>query len=626
MAKSRLAALGFTIALALAGPAFQGSVAAEFSAEVRALPFPPDARELEFVAWTGDIKFVSQSPLKSLAAFYLKEMASRGWEHDESAAVVEGETIKLRFKHDAAVVQLELRQRSKEVQVGLDCEKLKFSGIDDPAKLAQAGIPVSRAALFVQKELPLPADTVNLQFSGDGCTFKSSTSLAESFEHFMRMVPGKGFRESRRPIVTESRRYTEFKKGSAQLSVNVFSDPIGSRIILTYKDDAKEATVQPLAAVASLPIRGGGAGNAAPSETTVTPAGATPIDVTSNKGSATVSYAGKQYTFPHVACFRTKSRGSQATMAVFSAKPIPLHKMQSLISTQDDFSFGDLYEFSAPDRLVLQLGEHLSFAFSLPSVGISHSVDNPVNEIKVEADRVRGMLKMPPKEIFKGEQFSFTATVDSTIITPTTRIAGPGDPVVRSDNALLTDSPVPFPDGIENAGREGSKFRKTYRALVRKPLAEVEAFYRRELAAKGWGLPASGSSEAMRFKNGAMELSVALKQQGAKTEIEVVTRDTALARREGILPEPGKGRVILGNANNVPVVFTIGNANYSLKAGQGAKDYQQAVKQSLAPGTYTAVVKVQGQAPQSETIELAEGATWGIIALPRAGCLPVQLY
>lgn len=625
MAKFRLAAVGFAIALVLAGPAFRDSLAAEFSAEAAALPFPPDARELEFVAWTGDIKFVSQSPLKSLAAFYLKEMANRGWEHDESAAVMEGETIKLRFRHDKAVVQLELRQRSKEVRVELDCEKLKFSGIDDPAKLAQAGIPVSRAALFVQKELPLPAGAVHLQFSGEGCTFKSSGSLAESFEHFMRVVTGKGFRESRRPILTETRRYTEFKKGSAQLSVNVFTEPIGSRIILSYKDDAKEATVPPLAAVASLPIRGGGAGDSTPSETTVTPAGATPIDVTSNKGSAAVSYAGKQYTFTHVACFRTKSRG-QATMAVFSAKPIPLHKMQSLISTRDDFSFGDLYEFSAPDRLVLQLGEHLSFAFSLPSVGISHSVDNPVNEIKVEGERVRGTLKMPPKEIFKGEQFSFTATVDAAIITPTTRIAGPSDPVVRSDNTLLADSPVPFPDSVENAGREGSKFRKTYRALVRKPLIEVDAFYRKELTAKGWIMPAGGGGEAMRFKSEAIELSVALKQQGAKTEIEVVTRDTALARREGILPEPGKGRVILGNANNVPVVFTIGNASYSVKAGQGAKDYQQAVKQSLAPGTYTAVMKVQGQSPQSETIELAEGSTWGIIALPRGGCLPVQLY
>ena len=95
-----------------------------------------------------------------------------------------------------------------------------------------------------------------------------------------------------------TRRYTEFKKGAAQLNVNVFTDAVGSRIILTYKDEAKETPVPPLAAVASLPIKGGGAGRAAASEATATPVGTTPIDVTSNKGSATVNYAGKQYTFP----------------------------------------------------------------------------------------------------------------------------------------------------------------------------------------------------------------------------------------------------------------------------------------------------------------------------------------
>src|SRR5262245_42133385 len=125
-------------------------VAADFSAEATALPFPPDTRELEFVAWAGDINYKSASPLKSLAAFYLKEMASRGWEHDESAAAIDDDSIKLTFKHDKSKVELALRQSSKEVRVSLDCKNLKFTGTDDPAKLAAAGIPVPRAVLFLQ--------------------------------------------------------------------------------------------------------------------------------------------------------------------------------------------------------------------------------------------------------------------------------------------------------------------------------------------------------------------------------------------------------------------------------------------------------------------------------------------
>jgi hypothetical protein len=628
MARSTIATINLVLALTffVAGPG-NSVAAAEFSSEATALPFPPDARELEFVAWAGDIKFKSHSPLKSLAAFYLKEMVARGWEHDESSAVIESNSIKLTFKHDGVKVKLDLSQSSKEVNVSLECDSLKFAGTDDPAKLAAAGIPVPRSTLFLQKEIPQPAGAMNLQYAGEGCTFKSSLALHEAFDYFMRLVPSKGFRESRRPMITDTRRYTEFKKGAAQLSVNVFTDAVGSRIILTYKDEAKESPVPPLAAVATLPIKKGGGDKTPASDTTAAPVGTMPIDVTRNKGSATVSYAGKQYTFTNVACYRPKSRGSEATMVVFSAKPIPYNKLQSLITTKDDFSFGDLYESSSPDHLILQIGDHLSFTYSVPGVVVGNPVEKPVNEIKLESDRVLGTIKMPPIEMFRREQLLFSATVDAVIITPNTRITGPGDPVVRSDIPILADSPVPFPDGVENVTREGSKFRKTYSAVVGMPKADVSAFYRQELTGKGWMRPGmDDGGDAMRFKNDMMEAVLTFKQQRGKTVVEVVTRDFALAKQEGILPEPGKGRLVLGNANNVAVVFTIGKTNFSLKPGQGAKDYKQALNHTLVPGTYTVAIEIPGQPQQTEKIELAEGSTWGIIALPMGGCLPVQLF
>src|SRR5262245_51485330 len=173
MAQIRPAIVKVALRLVFVLASAEVASAAEFSPEAMALPFPPDARELEFVAWAGDINYKSGSPLQSLAAFYLKEMASRGWEHDESAAAIDDDSIKLTFKHDKSKVELALRQSSKEVGVSLDCDNLKFTGADDPAKLAAAGIPVPRAVLFLQKELPLPADAVNVQYSAEECTFKS---------------------------------------------------------------------------------------------------------------------------------------------------------------------------------------------------------------------------------------------------------------------------------------------------------------------------------------------------------------------------------------------------------------------------------------------------------------------
>lgn len=630
MPLTRMAVFGFALALVVGGGEL---CAAEFSAEASALPFPPDAREIKFAPQFGDINYTSASPLKALAAFYLKELGSRGWQHEEAAAVVEDEKITLTFKHEAAAVKVELRQGSKEVRVSLDCEKLQFSGTDDPAKLAAAGIPVARSVLVLQKDFPPPAGAVGLNYSGDECTFKSPLKLEEAFDHFTKLAPGKGFRESRRPIVTATRRYTEFKSGTAEFSVNVFTDAVGSRVILSYKDAAKEKPVPPLAAVAALPIKGGGsnptASGASTSGTSASPAtnaAATPIDVTTNKGSATVDYNGKKYTLVNVACYQAK-KGSSTPVLIFSAKPIPLNKLQTLVATKDDVSFGDLYEFGWPEHLLLWVGGNQSFSFATSNASMGKGLENATGEFKVVAGRAQGSLKMPPIKVFTDEMLSITATADVVIITPTTRIVGPSDPVLKSDSPTLAGAPIPFPDGAENASSEGSKFRKTYRALVVKPIEDVAAFYRQELAAKGMKpSDAESAGDATHWKSDKLELSLTLKQQRGKTSIEALVRDSALARQEGVFPEPGKGRLVLGNASDVAVVFTVGATNYPLKAGQGGKDQKDALNYSLAPGKYTVTLKVPGQAPETEKIDLTAGTTWGIIALPGGGCLPVQLY
>src|SRR6185369_10751482 len=141
------------------------------------------------------------------------------------------------------------------------------------------------------------------------------------------------------------------------------------------------------------------------------------------------------------------------------------------------------------------------------SVSIGNSVEGTRKEMKQDGNRVRGTIEMPPQEVFRGEKFSFVASADAVIMTASTRITGPADPIARSDSASLADAPIGFPDGVENASREGSKFLKTYRALIRKPLADVIAFYREEFAAKGWPWPNSiDAGDVGRFKNDALEI------------------------------------------------------------------------------------------------------------------------
>jgi len=629
MAETRIAVLtvGLLLALALAiGPA--DSCAAEFSTEAAALPFPPDARKVEFVAWAGDIKYYSGSPMKSLAAFYLEQMAARGWEHDASAVEIDDDSIELTFKHGNVKVELDLSQRSKEVSVRLDCKGMKFTDTDAPSKLVAAGIPMSRAALFLEKAITLPSGAQGLRYNNTSCHLKSTLKLQESFDYYSKLIAAKGFRESRRPIISDTRRYTKFKKGSAELSVNIFTDKVGSRIILSYKDSRKEAAVPPLAVVASLSIKNpGSADTPKAGGPAAAPVAKTRINVVSNKGVATATYRDKKYTFSHVACFQTKGRGDFATMVVFSAKAIPVNKLQSLVSKKDDPSFHELYDFSSPEHLILQLGKYRSFNFSVSGVGIGgHTLKNAVGEMKIDAGRIRGKLKMASEKVLS-RKLSFTATIDAAVITPNTRITGPADPVKPSEDPVLADSPVPMPKGAEDVSRSGSRFRKTYRAVVAMPLIDVAAFYRKELAAKGWKRAgAQTAGDALQFKNDTMELTVKLKRKGSETAIEAVTRDFAMAKREGILPESGKGRLFLANGHSVAVVFTIGKTDYPLKAGQGAKSPEQALNYSVSPGAYKVTVKIPGQTPKTERVEITAGSTWGIIVLPTGGYLPMRMY
>jgi len=334
-------------------PSGDASKQVEFSAYAKALPFPPDARELEFDATFDDITFTSRSSLASLAAFYRKEMAKRGWQEDASAAVVEDDSIELTFKHGGAGVEIELDQWSDEaVEVSMDCEGLEFAGTDDPAGLVALGIPQPRAYLFLQKELLLPKDVRDLEYEGDGCTFKSAMKLQAAFDHFGKQIKAKGYKESRRPIIKDSRRYTEFERGPVTLSVNVFTHEIGSRIVLGYEDEREEASLPPLPKVASAPTKTPAGGSDDPQADRPAQTSKTAINVAGNKGTATVLHGSKKYVFKHVASFRTKDDGSNTTNVVFSSRPIPFGRIQKTIAAKDDFSFGDLYEFYLPNFLV----------------------------------------------------------------------------------------------------------------------------------------------------------------------------------------------------------------------------------------------------------------------------------
>ena len=121
-------------------------------------------------------------------------------------------------------------------------------------------------------------------------------------------------------------------------------------------------------------------------------------------------------------------------------------------------------------------------------------------------------------------------------------------------------------------------------------------------------------------------MSIKLTAAGERTNLVIESRDDAKAKRDGMLPEPGKGRIVMANGHTKPIVISIGKSNYPLRAGQGTADPRQALNYSVAPGKYTLTIKIPGQALQTETVDITADTTWGAIVLPTGATLTNRLY
>ncbi len=610
----------------------RNAVAADDGPEVvpeltaQALPYPRDARDLKFNATFGMIDFKSGSSLQALAAFYLRELARRGWVESEDDATLEEDSIELTFHAAGAEFELDLDESSDYVDVSIDTDGVDFEGTNDPASLAVLGIPQPRKALLLQKEIPIPEDAQRLSFDDDSCMFYHTMKVEEAFAHFGNLIRRKGYRESRRPIISSSRNYTEFKRRNVELSVNIFSDAVGSRIILEYGDGKKDPVLPPLPEVAlsnpSSPVAGGTGGIAS---------GTTPIDVSRNRGSATVNLNGERYVFSHVAAFQSQSdiEDGDTTSIVFSKRPIPFGQMQQKLASDDYFSFIDVSSFEAPVYLIVEVGSSSSISLSVPGTGLFSGLKNPLEGTQVAEGRIRGKLNYTDSED-ENRDFSFTATVDAAVMTPDTALAGGGVAAVSAGEGEFVDIAPPMPDEAEDFSRTGTNFSKTYTATVRQSVGRIAAFYRDALTSGEWqeidAPSASGSGEVLRFRNSVGTMTVRLAPKGSQTEISITKQDQNLAREQGVLPEPGKGRLILANAHNVGVVYTIGKRDYRVRAGRGGEDLKDALNYSVQPGKYEIVIKIPGERPKIERIQLGAGTTWAIIALPTGGYMPMQLY
>jgi len=190
---------------------------------------------------------------------------------------------------------------------------------------------------------------------------------------------------------------------------------------------------------------------------------------------------------------------------------------------------------------------------------------------------------------------------------------------------------LPVPTDCESVTQTGTPFRSTVDAEIRRPLADVVAFYRRELPKGGWTDVVAeeetpGESLRLDLDGASGPLRVELRKKRKDTLIHMVTRDTDAARKAGVLPEPGQARLLLGNTHDVEATIVVDAEERRVAAGTGAADPSAALALTIPPGSHEVTIKLAGEADQTETLEIGADETWAVMVLPTGGDFADRVY
>lgn len=209
---------------------------------------------------------------------------------------------------------------------------------------------------------------------------------------------------------------------------------------------------------------------------------------------------------------------------------------------------------------------------------------------------------------------------------PAAPTASPGQVDPRDLEAEETGG-FPVPKRRTSSGSERTPFRRELTASAPVELADVLAFYRRELGARGWKEErrsvASDRAE-LTFASPEGPAVLTLDRKGAETIVKLALRNRAGAQKAGVLPKVGKAKLLLGNVTEADAVVTIDKKSIKVGAGVGAKA-PDGPTLDLTPGKYKYALKAAGAASRSEEVEVGADETWGLLIGP-GGALPLRVY
>jgi hypothetical protein len=198
------------------------------------------------------------------------------------------------------------------------------------------------------------------------------------------------------------------------------------------------------------------------------------------------------------------------------------------------------------------------------------------------------------------------------------------DPVLEAEEIAGLVVPKPF----GSRSQTSTRWRVEANATVAASVPGVLAFYRRELAARGWreaGEPeARDESAVARYASPRGPAILTLGRNGRETTVSLVVRLEAEARASGLLPPQGRARVVFGNTTDGDTTVTFEGRTLRVGPGVGAQA-PDGPRLDLPPGSHRLSIRIGGGAARTETLRVGADEIWGVMLGPR-GALPIQLY
>lgn len=214
----------------------------------------------------------------------------------------------------------------------------------------------------------------------------------------------------------------------------------------------------------------------------------------------------------------------------------------------------------------------------------------------------------------------------------------PADPNRETERLEAEESsgfPVPKKHTMSGQGTWTVKtgkmaFRREINAQVPADIGSVLAFYRRELTTRKWKELPDGAvvkSEQVMLAFAAPDGPAWLKlgREGKETTVKIVVKNPVEAEKAGILPPPGRAKVVLVNFAETERSMTIDGKTFKVAVEPRESDKPTGPVLDLKPGRYKYALKIAGKQSDAGELNIGPNDAWTLLIGP-GGILQMQIY